>query len=96
MLTYADVYGQVRLVDPEAKELIGLFSQGSFIGENALLPGEERQIFTVRSHGWSDVCSLMVSDLEWHLQDFPQLLSSIRYVCVCVAFSLQSYNIKVC
>ena len=70
--------GELDVVDATAREVVATFRKGSYLGENALVEGEELRTFCVMSRGWSDVLALAVADIERYMSDFPQLAASVR------------------
>ena len=44
--------GELDLVDSEEREVVATFRRGSFVGENALIEGQQRRTFSAKSRGW--------------------------------------------
>ena len=70
--------GELDVVDASAREIVATFRKGSYLGENALIDGEEVRTFCVKSRGWSDVLALAVAEIDRYMSDFPRLAASVR------------------
>mmetsp|Transcript_19577 Transcript_19577/g.65050 ORF Transcript_19577/g.65050 Transcript_19577/m.65050 type:complete len:770 (-) Transcript_19577:3896-6205(-) len=74
------VDGEIDIIESETREIASTFRRGNYLGENCLLPGQERFPFSARARRWSDILKVSHEDLKTVLFHFPNILSEMQMV----------------